>query len=61
MVGLANVRGLCRKTGNTGFTKTQLVNKVIITDFASWLLGNSGFTKTQLVNKVIIQISLLGS
>ena len=28
VVGLANVRGLCRKSGNTGFTKTQLVNKV---------------------------------
>jgi hypothetical protein len=28
VIGLANVKGLCRKTGNTGFTKTQLVNKV---------------------------------
>lgn len=27
VVGLANVKGLCRKSGNTGFTKTQLVNK----------------------------------
>jgi hypothetical protein len=28
VIGLANVKGLCKKSGNTGFTKTQLVNKV---------------------------------